>query len=75
MFKFMISVVLAAAAIAGAFTMLTTASGRLDAGPLTPPAEAVLKTCTQQPRPYLNCVSTPLANPSVRLIMTDRLGA
>ncbi len=55
MVRFIISAVLAAAAIAGAFTILTTAIDRLDAGPLAPPVEAVLKTCTQQPWPYLNC--------------------
>jgi hypothetical protein len=75
MFRFIISAVLAAAAIAGAFTILTTASDRLNAGPLAPPVEAVLKTCTQQPWPYLNCVGTPLGNPNVRLITTERLGA
>jgi hypothetical protein len=75
MFRFIISAVLAAAAIAGAFTILTTASDRLDAGPLAPPVEAVLKTCTHQPWPFLNCVGTPLGNPHVRLIATERLGA
>lgn len=78
MFRFIVSAVLAAAAIAGAFTLLTTASDRLDAGPLAPPAppaEAVFKICTQQPWPYLNCVGTPLGNPNVRLIVTERLGA
>jgi hypothetical protein len=75
MFKFILSAVLAAAAIAGAFTILTAASDRLDAGPLAPPVEALLKTCTQQPWPYLNCVGTPLGNPNVRLITTERLAA
>jgi hypothetical protein len=75
MFKFIVSAVLAAAAIAGAFTILTAASDRLDAGPLAPPAQAVLSTCTQQPWPYLHCVGTPLGNPNVRLIATERLGA
>jgi len=75
MFKFIISAVLAAAAIAGLLTFLTAASDRLDAGPLPAPAQATLKTCTQQPWPYLNCVGTPLGNPNVRLITTERLGA
>ncbi len=75
MFKFILSAVLAAAAIAGLLTFLTAASDRLDAGPLAPPAQAVLKTCTQQPWPYLNCIGTPIGNPNVRLITTERLGA
>ena len=74
MFKFT-NAVLAAATIAGLLTFLTAASDRLDAGPLPTQAESVLKTCTQQPWPYLNCVGTPLGNPHVRLIATERLGA
>ena len=35
--------------------------------------EAALKACTQQPWPYLNCVGTPLGNPRIRLVTTDRL--
>lgn len=65
--------VLAAAAIAGAFTFLTAASDRLDAGPLSATNEAVLKDCTQRPWPYLNCVGTPLGNQHIRLITTERL--
>jgi hypothetical protein len=72
MFK-IFQAVLAAAAIAGVFTILTATSGRLDAGPLPAAKEAVLKDCTQRPWPYLNCVGTPVGNPRVRLIMTDRL--
>ena len=65
--------VLAAAAIAGMFTILTATSGRLDAGPLSASNEATLKSCTQRPWPYLNCVGTPLGNPGVRLVTTERL--
>jgi hypothetical protein len=72
MFK-SINAVLAAAAIAGALTFLSAPEGRLDAGPLAGPAQAVLKTCTQRPWPYLNCVGTPLGNPHIRLVTTDRL--
>ena len=63
----------AAAVIAGLFTVLTAASDRLDAGPLAASKEAVLKDCTQRPWPYLNCVGTPVGNPNVRLITTERL--
>jgi hypothetical protein len=62
-----------AAAIAGVLTLLSAPSGRLDAGPLAKPAEAALKACIQQPWPYLNCVGTPLGNPRIRLVTTDRL--
>jgi len=72
MFKLFYAVV-AAAAVAGVLTFLTSTSDRLDAGPLSASTEAVLKDCTQRPWPYLNCVGTPLGNPKVRLIATDRL--
>jgi hypothetical protein len=72
MFKLFYAVV-AAAAVAGALTFLTSASDRLDAEPLSASTEAVLKDCTQRPWPYLNCVGTPLGNPKVRLITTDQL--
>ncbi len=65
--------VLAAAAIAGTFTFLTAASDRLDAGPLPASTEAALKSCTQRPWPYLNCVGTPLGNQHIRLVTTERL--
>jgi hypothetical protein len=68
-----ITAVMAAAAIAGVLTLLSASSARLDAGPLAKPAEAALKACTQQPWPYLNCVGTPLGNPRIRLVTTDRL--
>ena len=68
-----ITAVMAAAAIAGVLTLLSAPSARLDAGPLAKPAEAALKACTQQPWPYLNCVGTPLGNPRIRLVTTDRL--
>jgi len=32
-----------------------------------------LKACTKQPWPYLNCVGTPLGNPRIGLVTTDRL--
>jgi len=79
MFNFILSATLAAAAIAGAFTALTAASDRLDAGPLAAavpqPVHEATHTCTQQPWPYLNCVGTPLGDPHVRLITVERLGA
>jgi hypothetical protein len=75
MFKFILSAMLAAAAVAGAFTLLTATSDRLDAGPLPAPAQAALTSCTQRPWPYLNCVGTALGNPHIRLISTERFGA
>jgi hypothetical protein len=68
-----VQAVLVAAAIAGAFTFVMAASDRLDAGPLSATKEAVLKSCTQRPWPYLNCVGTPVGNPRIRLIATERL--
>ncbi len=63
----------AAAVIAGAVTLLTGTSARLDAGPLAEPAQTMLKTCTQRPWPYLNCIGTPIGHPGIRLVTTDRL--
>jgi hypothetical protein len=34
---------------------------------------AALNDCTQRPWPYLNCVGTPVGNPRIRLITTDKL--
>ena len=68
-----ITALMAAAAIAGVVTLLSATNAPLDAGPLAKPAEAALKAFIQQPWPYLNCVGTPLGNPRIRLVTTDRL--
>ncbi len=68
-----ISAILSAAAIAAVITVVSSPSGTVDAGPLPEPAETALKTCTQRPWPYLNCVGTPLGNQKIRLITTERL--
>jgi len=67
------NIVVAAAAVAAVVTLLTGTSVPLDAGPLAEPARSTLKTCTRRPWPYLNCVGTPLGNPHIRLVSTDRL--
>ena len=68
-----ITAVAFAAAIAAAFTILTTPNGELVAGPLAKADEAALNTCTQRPWPYRTCVGTRVGNPRIRLITTDRL--
>ena len=65
--------VMVAAAIAAAVTVLSAPSAPVDAGPLAQPAETVLKACTQRAWPYRNCVGTPIGNPRIRLVTTDRL--
>jgi hypothetical protein len=72
MFK-LTNLVVTAAAIAAVVTLLTGTSVRLDAGPLAEPAQTTLKTCTQRPWPYLNCVGTAVGNPHIRLVTTDHL--
>jgi hypothetical protein len=72
MFKLIYAVV-AAAAVSGLLTFVTSASDQLNAGPLSASTEAVLKDCTQRPWPYLNCVGTPLGNPKIRLVTSDQL--
>jgi hypothetical protein len=69
----MISAILSAAAIAAVVTLFMAPSGTVDAGPLATQDEAVLKTCTQRPWPYLNCVGTSVGSKRVRLVTTDRL--
>jgi hypothetical protein len=65
--------VMVAAAIAAAVTVLSAPTAHVDAGPLAQPAETALKACTQRAWPYLNCVGTPIGNPRIRLVTTDRL--
>lgn len=67
-----VSAILSAAVIATVITVFSS-PGTVDAGPLAKPAEAALKSCTQRPWPYLNCVGTPLGNPRIRLVTTERL--
>jgi hypothetical protein len=69
-----ITAVLTAAAIAALITLLSAPGNSLDAGPLPKTAETALMACTQQPWPYFNCVGSPLGNPRIRLVTTDRLG-
>ena len=68
-----ISAVITAAVIAGALTLLSAPGSQLDAGPLGEPAATMLHDCTQRAWPYLNCVGTPIGNPKIRLVTTDRL--
>lgn len=70
-----ITAIISAAAVAGVLTVLFAPGAPVDAGPLDQPAEAVLKTCTQQAWPYLNCVGTAVGNPKIRLVTTDRIVA
>lgn len=67
-----VSAILTAAIIATILTVFTPGSP-VDAGPLAKPDEAALKSCTQRPWPYLNCVGTSLGNQNIRLVTTDRL--
>ena len=72
MFK-TVSAILSAAVIAAVLTLFSSPSATVDAGPLAEPDEAALKSCTQRPWPYLNCVGTPLGNQQIRLVTTERL--
>ena len=68
MFKQVTPAILAAAVIAGIFTAATGSINKLDASPIAEPAHSVLKACTQQAWPYLNCVGTQFGEPNVRVI-------
>ncbi len=67
-----ISAILSLAAIAGVITIFLAPSGPVDAGPLAQHDEATLKSCTQRPWPYLNCVGTSVGNQKIRLVTTER---
>ena len=67
-----LTAIMTAVAIAAAVTVIS-APGPVDAGPLAKANEAVLKACTQQAWPYLNCVGTSIGNPRIRLVTTDRI--
>jgi hypothetical protein len=67
-----VSAILSAAAIAAVITIFLAPSGPVDAGPLAQSDAATLKSCTQRPWPYLNCVGTALGNQRIRLVTTDR---
>jgi hypothetical protein len=66
-----IAAVIAAAVIAGVFTLLSAGSSQVDAGPVAKPVEAIVsRSCTPQPWPYPNtCASAPV---SIRMVTTDR---
>ena len=67
-----ITAVLIAAAIAAAFTILSAATGKVDAGPVAQPVKIAMEACAQRPWPYLGCVGTQFGNPKVRLVTTER---
>jgi len=67
-----ITAVIAAAAIAGVFTLLSAGNAPVGAGPIAKPVEAAAaQTCAPQPWPYPNnCAGAPL---NIRLVSTDRV--
>ena len=70
-----ISAIVAAAAIAAAFTLLSAPTAHVDAGPVDKPIETAMTNCAQRPWPYLRCVGTEFGSKRVRLVTTDRLSA
>jgi hypothetical protein len=67
-FKNMTPAVIAAAVIAGIFTLATGSSDTLDASPIAEPGHSAIKACTQQAWPYLDCVGTQFSTSNVRVI-------
>ena len=67
-----ITAILSAAAIA-AFVTLISAPSPVDAGPMAKPVETAMRSCANQPWPYLHCVGTQFGNPKVRLVSSERL--
>ena len=67
-----ISAIIAAAAIAGVFTLMSAPAAKVDAGPVAKPVETAMNECVQRPWPYLRCVGTSFGNQKIRLVTTDR---
>ena len=66
--------VMAAAAFAGALTVLSaTTSAQHDASPPAMPEETSVKACADRPWPYLTCIGSSLENPHIQLLTTERL--
>jgi len=70
-----VAAVTAAAAIAGAFTLLSAGHARLEAGVSADPVQTASTGCAQRAWPYLNCIGTPSGNPGIRLVTTDKLAS
>jgi hypothetical protein len=67
-----ITAVMTAAAIAAAVTLISAPSP-VDAGPMAKPVETAMRTCANQPWPYLHCVGTQFGSWKVRLVSIERL--
>ena len=67
-----ITAILSAAAIAAVVT-LVSAPSPVDAGPMAKPVETAMRSCGNQPWPYLHCVGTLFGSPKVRLVSSERL--
>jgi hypothetical protein len=67
-----ITAVLSAAAIAAVVTLISAPSP-VDAGPVAKPVETAMRTCANQPWPYLHCVGTQFGSSNVRLVSIERL--
>ena len=65
--------IMVAAALAAAVTVLSTPTTHVNASPLAATAAEPMKACAQRVWPYLRCVGTPVGNPHIRLVTTDRL--
>jgi hypothetical protein len=69
----LISVVAAAATVAGTITLFLAPTAMVTAGQLPAAKAAPMQACAQRPWPYLRCVGTPYGTPHVRLVTTDQL--
>lgn len=75
MLKTTAAAVMFSAAVAAAITIVSAPTTHVDASPLPQVAAEPMHACAHRPWPYLRCVGTPLGNPHVRLVTTDRLDA
>jgi hypothetical protein len=67
-----ISAIVAAAAIAGAITLLSAPAAKVDAVPVAQQIETAMRACNERPWPYLGCVGTQFGNPKIRLVTTEK---
>ncbi len=68
-----LSAILAGAAAAAVFAILTAPAQPVTAGPMPQAATDEMHACANRAWPYLRCVGTKYGDPKIRLVTTDKL--
>jgi hypothetical protein len=67
------TVIMTAAFIAAAVTILSAPAAPVEASPVAASVNAAMTSCAQRAWPYLRCVGTEFGSRHIRLVTTDRL--